>query len=710
MKNANFICNENYKGEVCSVFLREFKALKPLKSARLFITARGVYEAVLNGKRVGDFIMAPGWTSYENRLQVQVYDITNLLCDSNRLEVTLSNGWFAGVKNRPLNLERVALIAKILIEYVDNTNEEIVTDESWLVGEGPLRFCDIYDGQIYDATVKPQFNKNAVICSDNDKSVLVEQIGEAVTEQERLTPVDIFKTPKGETVIDFGQNLVGYLEIKLNAAAGDIAKFSFAEVLDNNGNFYNANYRGAKCIYKYICKDGYQVFKPINTFYGFRYVRVDSFPDQITAEKFVAVVVHSNMKRTGKIETANPLINRLYSNIIWSQKGNFLDVPTDCPQRDERLGWLGDAMVFMRTACLNFDARKFFKKWLLDMKSEQFENGAVKVVVPRSAHKDWFRNDAAGWSDAITVCPWEYYQIYGDVEILKTMFDPMKKWVNHIADITEKPNLWFGGFQYGDWLELCANEGEFKGDTRDNLVASAFYANSVNIVCKVGKILGEDVSHYEKLYQSIVTAFKTEFNDKFKTQTEHILSLQFGLCVDAVGVANSLTELIHRNGDKLQTGFLGTPYALNVLSNYGYTDLAYMLLLRENYPSWLYPVTKGATTIWEHWDGIKPDGSMWSDEMNSFNHYAYGAVGDWLYSVAGGITAAEPGFKNVHFCPRPDQRIGWFRTELYTAHGTIKSHWYYKNGKPRYELETPVDATAEINGTFYKLKKGKYKF
>ena len=226
----------------------------------------------------------------------------------------------------------------------------------------------------------------------------------------------------------------------------------------------------------------------------------------------------------------------------------------------------------------------------------------------------------------------------------------------------------------------------------------------------MGKILGEDVSHYEKLYQSIVTAFKTEFNDKFKTQTEHILSLQFGLCVDAVGVANSLTELIHRNGDKLQTGFLGTPYALNVLSNYGYTDLAYTLLLRENYPSWLYPVTKGATTIWEHWDGIKPDGSMWSDEMNSFNHYAYGAVGDWLYSVAGGITAAEPGFKNVHFCPRPDQRIGWFKTELYTAHGTIKSHWYYKNGKPRYELETPVDATAEINGTFYELKKGKYKF
>ncbi len=710
MKNANFISWNNQNSDICPVFLREFNVSAIINKATLFITAYGVYEAILNGNRVGNFIMAPGWTSYENRLQVQEYDITDMLKTENRLEVTLSNGWFAGLKSRPLNKDRVSFIAKIILSYSDGTTEEIVTDENWLVGESPVRFCDIYDGEIFDATVTPVFNKNAVICEANDKSVLVEQIGEFVTEQEIFSPINIFNTPKGETVIDFGQNLTGYLEINLNAKAGEIADFSFAEVLDKDGNFYNANYRSAKCIYKYICKDGAQIFKPINTFYGFRYVRIDAFPDTITIDKFKAIVVHSNMKRTGKIETSNQLLNGFFSNIIWSQKGNFLDVPTDCPQRDERLGWTGDAMVFMRTACLNFDARKFFKKWLLDMKSEQYENGAVKVVVPRCAHKDWFRNDAAGWSDAIVICPWEYYLIYGDIEILKLMFEPMKKWVNHIADITEKPNLWFGGFQYGDWLELGAKEGEFKGDTRDNLVASAFYANSVNIVCKTGEILGEDISNYEKLYNDIVMAFKGEFKDDFKTQTEHILALNFGLCADENQVIKSLVELIHNDGDRLKTGFLGTPYILHVLSKYGYTDLAYTLLLREEYPSWLYPVTKGATTIWEHWDGIKPDGSMWSDEMNSFNHYAYGAVGDWLYGVAGGITAAKAGFEKVHFAPKPDKRLEWFRAEIDTDYGKISSYWYYKNGKPNYEIETPVDAVVEIDGKVFEVKKGKHRF
>ncbi len=709
MKNANFISWPVPKGDICPVFMRKFKALNKVKKASLFITARGVYNAVLNGKRVGDFIMAPGWNSYENRLQLQKYDITDLIVDNNRIEVTLSDGWFAGLKSRPLNKEKVAFIAKIVLEYCDGKTEEIVTDENWLVAESNLRFCDIYDGEIFDANFIPQFNNNAVISVDNDKAVLCEQIGEEVTEQERLSPMAIFKTPKGETVIDFGQNLTGYLEINLTANAGDIAEFSFGEVLDMDGNFYNENYRSAKAIYKYICKDGEQAFKPINTFYGFRYVRVDNFPDEISPDKFKAIVLHSNMKRTGKIETSNTLLNKLFSNIIWSQKGNFLDVPTDCPQRDERLGWTGDAMVFMRTACLNFDGRKFFKKWLLDMKAEQFENGAVKVVVPRCAHKDWFKNDVAGWSDAIVICPWEYYLIYGDIEMLKIMFEPMKKWVNHIADITEKPNLWFGGFQYGDWLELSAKEGEFKGDTCDNLVASAFYANSVNIVCKAGRVLGEDISYYEKLYNDIITEFKTEFNDNFKTQTEHILALNFNLCIDEEKVINSLVKLICNCGNKLQTGFLGTPYILHVLSKYGYNDLAYTLLLREEYPSWLYPVTKGATTIWEHWDGIKPDGSMWSSEMNSFNHYAYGAVADWLYGVAGGINT-ENGFKSVRFAPKPDKRLDWFRAEIDTDYGKISSYWYYKDGKVNYEIETPVSGTVEIDGKIYKVEKGKYKF
>ena len=711
MKNANFISWANFESDICPVFMREFDALCDIKKATLFITARGVYEAKVNGKRVGNFIMAPGWTSYDNRLQLQQYEITDILKKHNCIEVILSNGWFAGLKSRPLNKDRVAFIAKILLEYQNGTVEEIVSDENWLVAESNLRFCDIYDGEIYDAAFLPNFSENAVISMDNDKSILSEQIGEFVTEQEIIKPVEIFKTPKGETVIDFGQNLTGYVEISLTAAVGDIVELSFGEVLDKDGNFYNENYRSAKCIYKYICEDGAQSFKPINTFYGFRYVRVDSFPVDISVDNFNAIVLHSDMPRKGKIETSNPLLNKLFSNIIWSQKGNFLDVPTDCPQRDERLGWLGDAMVFMRTACLNFDARKFFKKWLLDIKSEQFENGAVKVVVPRCAHKDWFRNDAAGWSDAIVICPWEYYLIYGDTEILKIMLPAMKKWVNHIADISEKPNLWFGGFQYGDWLELGAKEGEFKGDTRDNLVASAFYANSVSILCKTLKVLGEDATEYEKLYKNIVSAFKEEFKDDFKTQTEHILALNFRLCIDEQKVITSLVNLIHNDGDMLQTGFLGTPYALWVLSEYGYTDLAYGLLLREEYPSWLYSVTKGATTIWEHWDGIKPDGSMWSIEMNSFNHYAYGAVGAWLYCVAGGINTDENevGFKKVRFAPKPDPRLEWFKAEIETDYGKISSYWYYKDGKVEYEFETPVKATVELDGKVFEIDKGKYR-
>lgn len=646
MLKANWIQPSYNMDKVCPLFRKDFCIDKQVASATLSVTALGVYEATLNNHRVGDFIMAPGWTSYHNRIQVQKYDVSELLCEDNVLILELAEGWFWRLKkNQPK-----AIISELHIVYTDGTEEYLGTDESWLVAESNLRFCHLYDGVKYDATHNPVFDTEAKIASDNSQKLLIAQEGEIVKEQERLGVKEIIITPKGETVLDFGQNMTGYLEITVDAKRGDEISFSFGEILDNDGNFYNANYRNAKALYKYTCKDSLQTYKPNLTFYGFRYVRVDSYPTEIKPENFTAIVVHSDMKRTGFIESSDPLLNQLFSNIVWGQKGNFLDIPTDCPQRDERFGWTGDAQVFIRTASYNYNVLKFFKKWLGDVKAEQYENGGVPDFIPSIyPRKPRF---STAWSDAIAICTWQCYLTYGNTEIIENLFEPVRKWVDYITKNTTKTNLWFGGDHYADWLELGGKEGECKGPTRDDLVASAYYANSVNLLVKMGKVLGYDVSTYEELHKNIRSAFIKEFRDDFKTQTEHIMALQFELTDNPQKVADSLATLIKKDGDKIQTGFVGTPYILHVLSRYGYSELAYTLLLRREYPSWLYPISKGATTIWEHWDGIKPNGDIWPVSMNSYNHYAYGAVGDWMYGVMAGINTVEdaPRFCKNSFC------------------------------------------------------------
>lgn len=706
MLKANWILPCYNMGKACPLFRKDFYIEKQVDSAFLYITARGVYEARLNSQRVGDFIMAPGWTSYHNRLQVQTYDVTGLLQEENSLILELAEGWFWRLK-KP---QPKAIIAQLHIVYTDGTEEDIGTDESWLVAESRLRFCHLYNGIIYDATYSPVFDTHAAIAADNTQDLLIAQEGEAVKEQERLSVKKVIITPKGETVLDFGQNMTGYLEITVDAEKGDEISFSFGEILDKDGNFYNANYRSAKALYKYICKDGKQTYKPALTFYGFRYVRIDSYPTDIEPGNFTAVVVHSDMKRTGYIESSDPLINQLFSNIIWGQKGNFLDIPTDCPQRDERLGWMGDAQVFIRTASYNYDVLKFFKKWLNDVKAEQYENGAVPDFIP-SIYPRKPRISTA-WADAIAICPWQCYLTYGDKEILENIFEPVQKWVEYITRSSTKPNLWFGGNHYADWLELGGKYGKFKGPTRDNLVASAYYANTVSLLIKMGRVLGRDISRYEELYKNIRSAFIKEFRDEFRTQTEHIMALQFELTDKPQAVADSLAELIHRQSDMIQTGFVGTPYILHVLSRYGYKELAYTLLLRKEYPSWLYPISKGATTIWEHWDGIKPNGDIWPVSMNSYNHYAYGAVGDWMYGVMAGINTVEefPGFAKIHFSPTPDDRIDWFKAETETSYGKVSSRWWHENGKVHYEIVTPVESVALIEGKSYTLSPGKHIF
>jgi len=714
---AKWIKPDTGFGEICPVFTKEINIDKKIKSAKLWITALGVYEATLNGKRVSSYVLAPGWTAYEKRLQYQEYDITNLIDNcitKSILQVVVGKGWHRGrlpgwVTEQDMDLRAAipaGLIAQIEVTYEDGGSSVITTDESWTVAEGPVRFSEIYDGETYDASFTATECKPAIVF-DYTFSTLIPQEGEEIKEHERIVPARVFTTPKGETVIDFGQEITGYVEVNLAANAHDEVELSHAEVLDKEGNFYTENYRGAKAKYRYICKDGHQTYKPKLTFYGFRYIRVDKFPSgDIKPENFTAIAVYSDMERTGWINTSNPLLNRLFSNIIWGQKGNFLDVPTDCPQRDERLGWTGDAQVFTRTACINFDAERFFAKWLADMSAEQGDDGCVARVIPDVYGSD---GTSAAWGDAACICPWEMYLAYGNKALLAKQFDMMKNWVDYISTHSDDKYLWTGGTHYGDWLGLDAKPGECKGSSSEEFIASAFYAYSTSLLIKAGNALGMDMSEYVELHRNIVDAFRVRYPE-YHTQTEHVLAAYFKLAPDCGITASRLADMVKKAGVRLETGFVGTPYLLHVLSDYGYTELAYSLLFRTEYPSWLYPVTKGATTIWEHWDGIMENGDFWSKDMNSFNHYAYGAVADWIYGVAAGIKPVEayPGYERVNIAPMPDGRLDWLKAVINTKHGTVRSEWRKENGYWRYEIETPVDARIVVNGVKYEVGRGRY--
>ena len=713
--HANWIRPAKSYGSVCPAFRKTFFCPENVVSAALRITAMGVYEASLNGSRVGDFILAPGWTVYQKRLQVQQYELRLRPGRENELTVLVGKGWYRGRlagwlpgQNSSAALP-AALTAELTLRYPDGHMDTICTDASWQTAESAVRFSELYDGETYDAAFEPSVWTPAALY-DGPTDTLIEQQGEPVREQERIAPARIFKTPAGEIVVDFGQNLTGYVEITLDGVKGEAVELSHAEVLDKNGNFYTENYRSAKAKYLYFCKDGAQRYKPKLTFYGFRYIRVDRFPcgaEHAAQENFTAIAVHSDMKRTGYLSCSDPLLNKLFENVIWGQKSNFLDVPTDCPQRDERLGWTGDAQVFIRTACLNFDAERFFTKWLADLAADQREDGAVGHVIPNVLHQ----SGSAAWDDAATICPWAVYLAYGDPNILRAQFASMKKWVDYITAHTTTKDLWTGGEHYGDWLGLDAPSGSYKGSSREDLIASAFYAHSTALVIKAGRVLGQDISAYEALYKRIVRAFRQAY-PVYQTQTECTLAVYFALAEDTQKAADQLAQMIRSCGTKLQTGFVGTPYLLHALSAHGYTELAYDLLLRREYPSWLYPVTKGATTIWEHWDGQMENGDFWSSDMNSFNHYAYGAVADWVYTVAAGIQTVEekPGYAAVRIAPQPDKRLDWLEASVETRHGLVRSRWEKQRDMWRYEIETPVEAEVVIDGRKTFCRPGRYIF
>lgn len=713
LENACWIKSHKDYGDVCPVFKRNFECRGKVARARLYITSLGVYEAVLNGKRVGNFIMAPGWTAYDKRHQYQTYDITELLQKENKLEVTVGKGWCRGrlVMYSFTNCYSgvSAMICRIDIEYENGEHEEIISDTNWKTAKSPVLFSEIYDGEVYDASYEPSEWEEAVRFHYT-KLTLIPQEGEIVCEHERLAPVQMIKTPKGETVIDFGQNLTGYVEFKINAHTGERLCYSHAEILDADGSFYTENLRSAKQQIEYICREGEQTYKPHFTFMGFRYIRLEEAPADVKIDDFRAIAVYSDMKRTGHFSCSNSKVNKLFENIVWGQKDNFLDIPTDCPQRDERLGWTADAQIFVKTAAYNFDTEVFFRKWLRDLKADQLNDGRVPYVIPYVLDGTT-QVTCAAWGDAAVIIPWQLYLTYGDKQVLEDHVESMRKWVEYIHASGTEEFLWIGNRHLGDWLDLENIQDEAEQIRHDDFIASAYFAYSTEILAKALKVIGRDGSEYERLHENIVAAFRKRFSE-YKTQTECVLALEFGLAEDKEKTAAQLAEMIINNGVALKTGFIGTAYLLKSLSDNGYKTLSYRLLVKEDYPSWLYSVNKGATTVWEHWDGMRDDGQMWSKAMNSFNHYSFGAVASWMYEVVAGINVDEshPGFENVILKPEPDELLDFAEASIDTRYGRVSSKWYRKNGVVKYEFTVPNRATLFLNGEKYELSAGEYKF
>ena len=703
-------------------FTRKFDVNKELVSASLEITALGVYFAEINGERVGNYIFAPGWTSYHKRLQVETYDVTGFIKENNDIRVCVAPGWkgynhFS--KNGSdcyLGQNEMAMLCALTMEFADGEKRIITSGSDWKCEFGKNVYSNFYNGYIYNPAFVDISPEKAVVFP-HDNRILLDRQGERIVENERLEAKEIIITPKGETVIDFGQNMTGYVEFRIKGNKGEKAVISHAEVLDAEGNFYTDNLRSAKAQAIFVCDGKEHIHKSQHNFFGFRYIRLENWSDEVKKENFTAVVVHSELKRTGYFECSDARVNKLFSNIIWGQKGNFLDIPTDCPQRDERLGWTGDAQVFVKTASYNFDVEKFFIKWLADLRADQTDWGTIPHVIPNVFGTD--DSSSAAWADAATICPWQIYQTYNNKQIIADSLHSMKEYVEFIESRSDN-GIWSRSWHFGDWLNLDGSSPEdcSKG-TEKSLIATAYYIYSSHILIKSMELCGEDASELRAKRENSIAAFRREFMEngrirpEFATQTACVLAVHFGISDDIAETAKQLNELVTECGH-LKTGFVGTPYLLHALSNNGYAETAYGLLLREEYPSWLFSVKMGATTIWEHWDSMREDGSMWDVSMNSFNHYAYGSVADWLYGVAAGINVDEskPGFEHIIIRPIADSRLTYVNASIDTRKGVVKSGWKTENGKTTYTVEIPEGATATviIGGETTEIGAGKYEF
>jgi alpha-L-rhamnosidase len=717
---------------------RTFEVQGSVASARLYASAHGLYVASINGRRVGRERLAPGWTSYHHRLRYQTYDVTGYLrTGTNVIGLELADGWWRGnlgfQDKRNTYGDRTAAIAQLEIADDDGNVTVIGTDSSWLAGRSPVLGSDLYNGETYDARLEDtgwagtdDAALGPVAVEDFDASVLVSPDGPPVRATEELPVSAVLATPSGKTILDFGQNLVGHVRLRVRGDAGAEVVLRHAEVLEH-GELGTRPLRVAKQTDRYILRGGREeIWEPEFTIHGFRYVEVSGWPGELDPAAFTAVVVHSDLARTGTFECSEPMLNQLHSNVVWGMRGNFVDVPTDCPQRNERLGWTGDFQIFAATASFLYRIPGFTASWLKDLAAEQGTDGPPPLVVPEvTFDKPPFpvRPVMAAWGDAAVLVPWVLYQRTGDLEFLRRQLPGMTAWLEAAAQAAGPELRFEQGFQFGDWLDPAAPPND-PGAARTpwQLVAQAYLAYSARVAAGAAELLGEDPAALNELSQRSAEVFRDRYISPGgllapPTQTAYALALSFGLLEggERAAAAAGLADAVEADGYRIATGFVGTPLVCDALTDHGYSTAAYRLLLQTECPSWLYPVTMGATTIWERWDSMLPDGSINEGEMTSFNHYALGAVADWMHRSLAGLAPAEPGYRKLMVRPRPGGGLDWAQVHHETPYGHASVRWDLAGRAFTLKLTVPAGCTATVvlpdaEGSTYSVGSGTHSF
>ena len=700
-------------------FFREFAAGKEIAAARIYVTGLGLYEAYLNGKKIGEDYLAPFCNDYHRNIQYQAYDVTGLVEEQNCLEILTGNGWYKGRLGYEGDVayfgDRFWAIAELHVAYTDGTTEVIKTDESWQYRGSEIAMSDIYDGECYDRLLwegKENPAKPVLVLREEDtkgnerlpqKGLLTERYSLPVVVKDTVLVNEVIHTPAGETVLYMGQNFAGYMEFTAGLPKGTRVVLDFGEILQQ-GNFYKENYRTAKSQFIYVSNGEKETVRPHFTYYGFRYVRVTGWPGEIDPAAFTGKVVYSDLAASMHFETSSPMLNRLAANCLWGQRSNFLDMPTDCPQRDERLGWTGDAMVFAPTASFQMDTRAFYRKFLYDLRQDQLQNdGRIPNYIPNNSP---LPGGSSVWGDVATFLPMTLYSYYGDRDELAVHYPMMKDWVDWIIaqDVEHgEAHLWNFGFHFGDWL---AQDGvtpqSMKGGTDDSFVASVYYHASVSKVAEAAGILGKDEEQQkycakaEKIYKAILGEFFSP-NGRLviDTQTGYLISLRFGIYVNRERVIEGLKQRLKKDCYKIKGGFVGAPMMCQVLAENGMEDLAYYILFQEGFPGWMHCINLGATTIWERWNSVLDDGSISGTGMNSLNHYAYGSVMEYVYRHIAGIHETEPGFTAVRFAPQLNAKLSYVNCSYDSVSGTYVSNWRINaDGTVTVHFEVPFHCTA----------------
>ncbi|WP_084037185.1 glycoside hydrolase family 78 protein [Haloechinothrix halophila] len=712
-----------------AVLRGEFTLTRLPRAARLWVTALGVYDMEINGRVVGDHVLAPGWTSYHKRLRYQEFDVTGLLRPGrNAWGAHLADGWYRGRLGfnggmRDIYGSETGLLAEILAEYADGSRQSFSTGPGWRATTGPVVAAGLYEGEVYDARrelpgwSEPEFDDSSwepVRVLPFDTGVLVPSDSPPVRRVEQVAPKALLTSPAGHTIVDFGQNIVGRLRLRVCGEAGRTITARHAEVLED-GELCLRPLRGAAATDRYTLRGatGGEEWEPRFTVHGFRYAQLDNWPGELSADDVTAVVVHSDLRRIGWFASSDPRLNRLHDNAVWSMRGNVVDVPTDCPQRDERLGWTGDLQIFAPTAAFLYDVGGFLSSWLQNLAADQSDDarGIPPVISPDIPLHIPFpmppgNPPMAGWCDAAVIVPWVLYQRYGDTEVLRRQYPSMCSWVNAVDAIAGPGHVWGDPPQFGDWLDPTAPTDEpGKASTSLQLVATAYFAHTTRLLAETAAVLGEqdDVRHYCALAAAVRAAFRERFRAEGgrlteESQTAYALALCFGLFDEAerAEAGDRLARLVAAGDHRIGTGFLGTPLVCDALTDTGHAATAYRLLFQRDCPSWLYQVDMGATTIWERWDSMLADGSVNPGEMTSFNHYAFGAIADWMHRTIAGLAPAEPGYRKLLVRPRPGGGLTWVTAAHETPYGRAETSWRIEGTEFVLDILVPPSAEAIV--------------